>query len=469
MKTMSEIEVASNWETASTKKMISHSFGFVIFSYLSSVFALSVFYFYEVEIGLPINLLGISFVIYAIWSMINYPLLGYLTDRPIPLMKKWGMRSPWIMISAFLSVIFFYLIYTPPIYDAKTNPWPIFWYMLIMTCLFDTFFTIFNEHFVGGFVNQFREDSERRRASGINMIFSGITLFFMGFIWPLTVIYGDRSTFVLAALIAMLILIVCIIIIIPGISESEEAKARYLKGRMEEKTTSFWKMMKQIFRQKNFRSSLIAGILGGIAGALGLASGIYFMKDVLRLPLYFSIFTSMAYFISFFVAMPFWLNFIRKHGHVKTYILGLFLAGFSLIPYLWITTLEEIIILSFVRGAVDCSTAIVILMIISDVYDETTLLTGKHQEATLLGIRLFFVRTSVIFQAIIITWIHIATGYNPDPHAVQSATAVWGIRVHAALIPMICIFLSGLVMLFFYDLKGEKQKALKKKLRERGL
>lgn len=108
MITMSEIEVASNWEIASTKKMISYSFGFVIINYLASAFTVSVFYFYEVEIGLPIDLVGISFVIYAIWSMINYPLLGYLTDRPIPLMKKWGMRAPWIMISAFLSVIIFF-------------------------------------------------------------------------------------------------------------------------------------------------------------------------------------------------------------------------------------------------------------------------------------------------------------------------------------------------------------------------
>jgi len=90
-------------------------------------------------------------------------------------------------------------------------------------------------------------------------------------------------------------------------------------------------------------------------------------------------------------------------------------------------------------------------------------------KTTLLGIRLFFVRTSIIFQAIIITWVHFATGYNPDPHAVQTATAVWGIRVHTVLIPMICIFLSGFVMLFFYDLKGDKQKAIKSKLRERGL
>lgn len=187
------------------------------------------------------------------------------------------------------------------------------------------------------------------------------------------------------------------------------------------------------------------------------------------MPLYVTVFTSIAYFVSFLVAMPFWFKFLRKHGHVKTYTLGLFLAGLSLIPYLWITTLEEAIILSCVRGAVDCSSAIVILMVFSDVYDEITLVTGKHQEATLLGIRMFFIRTSIIFQAIIITWVHIATGYNPDPHAVQTPLAVWGIRVQAALIPMICLFLSSLVIFLFYDLKREEQQALKRKLREKGL
>jgi len=177
----------------------------------------------------------------------------------------------------------------------------------------------------------------------------------------------------------------------------------------------------------------------------------------------------MAYFLALMAAIPFWLIFSINHGHVKTYILGLFLTGLSLIPFLWITTLEEAIIFSLLRGFADSASYIVLLMILSDVYDEVTLATGKHQEATLQGIHNFFTRTAVILQAVIIATIHIATGYNPNPHAVRTANALWGIRIHMALIPMICHLLAGIIIVLFYDLKGEKQMVLKNKLREKGL
>ena len=214
MNNTSQIELASEWELVSTKKMFSYSFGFIIYTYLLSSFTVNVFYFYEVEVGLPIDLVGLSFLIFAIWSMINYPLLGYLTDRPIPWLSKWGMRTPWILISAVFSLIFYFLIFTPPVNDMKANPWPTFWYMLIIACIFDSFYTIFVSHFMGGFVNQFREDVERIKATVITLLFPGIILFFMGFIWPLTIVYGKRSTFSLAALIAALVLAVCIIVLI---------------------------------------------------------------------------------------------------------------------------------------------------------------------------------------------------------------------------------------------------------------
>lgn len=468
MNDTSQIELASNWELVSTKKMVYYSFGFILYSYLLSSFTVNVFYFYEVEVGLPVDLVALSFVIFAAWSMINYPLLGYLTDRPFPWLSKWGMRAPWIIISAIFALIFYILIFTPPVDNMKTNPWPTFWYMLIIACIFDGFYTIFVSQFLGGFVNHFREDVERIRASVIMLIIPGIILVFMGFIWPLTIVYGNRNSFTLAALIAALALAVCIILLIPGISESEEVRARYLQGRTEDNKTSFLKMLKITFHKKNFIFSLVSFLLASISLSLGLASNIYFIKDVLRMPYYVSIFMAIAYFIAFMIAIPYWFSFSINHGHVKTYILGLFLTGLSLIPYLWITTLEEAIIVSIIRGFVDCCTYIVTMMILSDVYDEITLETGKHQEAMLMGIRSFFFRISVIIQAIIITSVHIVTGYNSDPHATQTPLAIWGIRLHLALFPMIFLFFSGFIMLF-YDLKGEKQKLLKRKLRERGL
>lgn len=286
---------------------------------------------------------------------------------------------------------------------------------------------------------------------------------------PLTVVYGKKETFTLAILIAVLALLAYAIILIPGISESEETKARYFQGRKDENQTSFLKTMRVAFKQKNFRIFLIMFTLVNIAAYLGLASSIYFVKDILRLPLYISVYTSTAYFIAFMIGIPVWLIFSINHGHVKRFILGLFLITLSLIPYLWITSLEEAIIFSVFRGFADATVYIVVLMILSDVYDEVTLATGKHQEATLQGINSFFARIAVIFQVVIITLVHIITGYNPDPLAEQNATAIWGIRIHMALIPIICCLLAALIIINFYDLKGEKQKTLKQKLRERGL
>ena len=107
--------------------------------------------------------------------------------------------------------------------------------------------------------------------------------------------------------------------------------------------------------------------------------------------------------------------------------------------------------------------------IASDCYDEVTFACGRHQEATLHGIRNFFVRSSLLFTALIIGGIHIITGYNQDPNAIQTPLALWGIRIHRALIPMILCFTACILVLLFYDLDFEKKTALKAKLREMGL
>ena len=147
----------------------------------------------------------------------------------------------------------------------------------------------------------------------------------------------------------------------------------------------------------------------------------------------------------------------------------MFLVGLTHLPYLWITTIWEVIIFSVLRGIARSCTIFAIIPIGADCYDEVTCECGRHQEATLHGIRNFFVRSSLIFAALIIGGIHIATGYNQDPNALQTSLAIWGIRIHRGLIPMILCFTAGVLFLLFYDLKGEKKLAMKAKLRELGL
>jgi len=194
------------------------------------------------------------------------------------------------------------------------------------------------------------------------------------------------------------------------------------------------------------------------------------MKDVLRIPLYpAGIYTGLASFIGYVGFIPFWANVSRKYGHAKTMKLSCLLIGLVYLPNLWITTLTELIIVAFLGGFVSGSFWVTLGPVSADTYDECTLSTGRHQEGIYTGITAFFNRIALIGQAVIFVIIHVATGYNPEPLAVQTDLAVWGIRIHAGLIPSLLGFISFVIMYKWYDLIGEKQIMVKKKLREMGL
>jgi len=464
-----EMEIdLSEWELVSTKKMLSYSLGYVI----SGGFSTGIlFYYFEVEIGLPVALLGIAFIIFAIWNMINDPLFGYLTDRPFKWTKKWGWRFPWILIGIIPAIIFRYLIWLSPDADPS-NPWPVFWYFIIITCLLDTFYSIFTTHLNAGYTNHFRSDAERKRSSAINNIIGGFLGLLRGFIGPLIIVYGKKETFILSALISLFIQFVLVIFLIPGIRESDELKERFLRGyenKENKEIDSYWKTMIKAFKRKNFTSTFFVFLMITLAVTLYLASGIYFMKDVLRLPLYNSIYTALAMFLGFILFIPFWVNRMNKYGAHNVMKASLIILSIALIPLLWITTIEEAVFFAFTGGIAVGAFTLSLGPVSADVYDECTITDGKHQEAMYEGIRTFFFRFALIFQAVIFTVVHLLTNYNPDPTAIQTPLAVWGIRIHMGLIPALLNLTAFFILLKWYDLEGEKKLAVKKKLRELGL
>ncbi len=458
----------SEWEQVATKKMLSYSCGRSIAGWMGTALAIFVFYYYEVEVGLPVVYLGFAFIIFALWNMVNDPLLGYLTDRPFRWTRKYGMRFPWIIIGGVPSIIFWFLLFLSP--DAEPgNPWPVFFYLVIITCIFDLFYSLYTTHLNASYTVHFRTDAERRRASAINSILPQFIGLLLNLIVPIMYVYGDRNTVILAELIIVSILSMLLILLIPGVRESEELKERFLRGYEKTGRQSFFKTMKTAFKQKNFVALLLVVMLFSTAWTLHLASHIYYTKDILRMPLTIALYTYTASFLGFALFIPFWVNFAKKHGHVKTMKLGALLVSIALTSGLWITTLWETILVQFLGGIAFGGFVIMISPSTADVNDEFTITTGRHQEGTLAGIRTFFFRFALIFQALILTVVHILTGYNPDPNARQTPLAQWGIRIHLALIPSLLTLLGFFILYFYYDLTEERKEWVKKKLKEMSL
>ena len=456
-------------EIASTGKMISWSFGDIPAYYLEAAYAVFIFFFYEVEVGLSVIYVGLGLVIFAIWNMVNDPLVGYLTDRPFKWTAKWGMRFPWIMIAVFPTLIFYLLVYIPPDVDPKTNPLPIFLYMVIILCLFDLFYSLFTAHFYGSFANHFRNDYERRKASFFDQIIPGLGNFGLSLIPPLFIVYGVKSSYVIAILILVVIMAICVIISIPGVRESEELKEIFIQGYEKAEKLSYFKVMKIAFNKKNFNVLLLTYTLFMAGYLLIFASQLYYFKDVLELPYSYAIISSIALYAGFLISISIWSVIAKRIGHAQTFTIGLFLSSVTLIPFLWLTTFDEFLIVNFIAGFGFGAFWFMFMAVMADVNDEVSLAIGKRQDATLVGIRTFFYRSAFIVQAIVITVVHLLTGYNPDPFAKQTPLAVWGVRIHMALIPAIFIFIGFLIFLIWYDLKDKKKEQIFAQLREKGL
>ena len=144
-------------------------------------------------------------------------------------------------------------------------------------------------------------------------------------------------------------------------------------------------------------------------------------------------------------------------------------AAVSAVPLLFVTDIIGAAISTLFIGIGIGATYAISLAMLSDVLDEIVVERKKREEGVFLGIRTFFMRLSYISQAIIFTTVHIVTGFNPKPGAPQSDLAIWGIRVHTALIPIIIILVGGFIFWKYCDLTPEKVKDIRLKLKELNL
>ena len=122
----------------STKIHLSYALGSFIGDLTGTFLSMWVFKFYETEIFTPVLFISISVVIYGIWNAINDPLAGHVSDLPMRSTERWGKRFSWFIITGLPGLLFFFLIFIPPI---GTNDVSIFLWALTTLCLLDTFFS----------------------------------------------------------------------------------------------------------------------------------------------------------------------------------------------------------------------------------------------------------------------------------------------------------------------------------------
>ena len=457
---------------SSTLKMFLFSMGYFFNIFIMMAFNSFVWTFYEDNLGFvsivslwPIYM-ALANVVYTVWSMVVVLIFGFYTDRPLRWTKKWGFHAPWVIIGGIPTIILFFLLFTPPNVIGVESVIPVLLYYIVIVCLFDVFYSLIQTHTFGSFGAHFRGESDRRKAGLMTQIFTFFANFLTIGVWSLIITPGDPTSFTYAAIISIFILGGSLLVFFPGTKETEEIKERFIVGYENAEKISFFKTMKIVIKQKNFMLVLFSYIFFMIAMGLISMNSVNFIDDVIKADQGVRTIESSLMLFSSLITIPIWFKVAKKIDHSTLYSLGLFFFGLVVLCNFFIINLPQLFIIAFLRGIAIAMFLIMLSPLFADVYDEIAVKTQKHHQATLLGIRNFFVKISVTIQSFIVAIIHIVTLYDPDN---PSGEGLFGLRLIQGILPFIFCIIGALIFYKWYDLKGKKKQEIMQKLHEMGL
>lgn len=450
--------------------MASYGFGKYIVEFINMAFGAWAYFFYESEIGLESWVVGLGFIIFALWNMFNDPLLGHLTNRPFKFTKKWGRRLPWVIMGGIPYITCYILIFMPPIVDPTEGAWILFAWFVFTTCLFDTFASLYWVNFAAIFPEKFRSLKERRTSTGLQTIVGILGIACGSMIPPILITFGAQQTYVIQGGAVVIICFIGLGLAIPGCREDQVTINRYLEKHKElPERESFFKSLKIALKQRNFlvfviTYALYQSLTGLITGSLA-----FLVRYVLLEEATAQMIPSIGFLVGSLVFIPIWIKLAHKLNDNRKILL---IAGIALtlctVPLIFIDNLISAFIGLFVWGLAFGGFWTLLWTVLADVIDESIAITGDRKEGIYTGIQAFFGRLAYLNQALVFTIVHVATGFVEGADT-QGPFAVWGIRMHFSLIPMIFMGIAMFIFWKWFDLTPDKVQKNREKLIELGL
>lgn len=443
---------------------ISVAFGQLLIEFFVAAFGTRVNDFYINEIGLASWVVSLAFILYAVYNMVNDPIIGFFTDRPRRFWKRYGKRFPWIAGSGVPWAASFVLLFLAPNLDPGNHTWTIFAWLLFTICLYDTMFSIYDTNYNGLIPDKFRSDRQRVRQSAFAVGLGLVGSVAGAILPPMFVTYGERSTFATSAMIVAGIGAIAFLLSLPGVWETREMRERAVRAA-EAPRERFFAAMGTALRHRNFVAYLIVYLCYQSLSLLMLGSVPYVVRFILNAAPETESMIFGGYIVTGLLSIPVWTIVVRRLGYKRVFVAGGIVVALMALPLLFVSTVTGMIVVISISGVGLIGFWVMLLPILGDVIDEATVLQGKRHEGMYMGIRTFFGRVAIIVQALTFGAVQILTGFEPGS-AVQSARAVFGIRIQLAIVPMVLMLAGVLLFRAIYDLTPEKKERIRARIAE---
>lgn len=457
--------------THSKLDIVSYGFGSLSREFIKMAFNTYIFFYYETEVGLNVWYISIALVLFAVYNAINDPLLGYLTNRSFKFTKKWGRRFPFIFLGGIPLGISYFLVFTPPNVNPQSGGIILFFYLIFVTFLFDTFHSLFFVSYQALFPDKYRSLDERRTVTGIQIPMALVGTALGAIIPPLFIEYNDLGTYVVQGFVALIITTVILLLAIPGCREDPKTIAHYVKSYEEEKRkkSSFIDSLKRAFTQTSFVSFVVLYTMYQACTGMMTASISYVVQFTLGMEADATTLLMAGFLLGAIIASPIWMYFAkRSNDNRKVMLTATFAMVIFTIPLIFLESYIPLIIAIAIWGTSLGGWWLMLFPVMGDIIDESVTLNEKREEGTYTGIQQFFGRLGFVIQVLSFAIVHTLTGFQETSN-IQTDFALFGIKIHLAIIPMICMLIGGLIFWKWYDLTPEKVMANQARLKEMNL
>ena len=436
----------------STKKRVQWGVASFGGSMISGIYGALLPIFYLDYLGLTENaaIIYLIQIVYVVVNALNDPLFGILSDRSK--LKK-GRRIPFMRYTAPFLALTFILIWFSP--TTASGEWAIFWWMVIMTCLYDTAYTIIFLVY-SALLPEITEDEQERNALQVFASFFNLVGMIVGFLIP--DLFRNQS--------AELLIISMITIGIVG-----AALIMYTTYQFEERPEfqvvdeplGFIDSLKYTFKSKSFVVLVSANFMAILVQSLVIGSMYYLADYVVQTS---SIVLLVCIFVPLIIGIWLTPKLIRKWGVAKSNQILLLVSGLGLFS-LTFMPINELIYVCLVIASIGFIGPLVFNNVMfAQVADEDELRTGVRREAVYFGVNALITKPAQSLALIIPTALLAAVNFIPHPLGTQPvltqpAGVFLAIRIFIGLIPGIAFLLASFI-LRYYPIRGEYWEKIQK-------
>ena len=435
------------------------SFGLSIagITFISSMIDGAILKYYTDFILFPVLWFGIVQLLFAIVNAINDPIIGYYSDRTIPVEGK-GKRKRWLFRSLPLVAIgYFLMVFMSPDFPDEI----IFIFLFIAFALHDTGSAMsgINRHALMLTVTD--DDNERASLVSINLVFQTI-LGIISYLLIMLFFIEEDNPFPLPVIITVLAIVgvVGVGVAFYGVRGIKEP----LKLYNGETFPEIKKLIKDVVTSKTFIFYILLQFVVGAVSATVITFQVYYFEDVIgvggtdvmivsaiTLP-----FTFFAYYLVQVVT--------KKFGPRKTLIMFITISIMAFLGLLFTRIFLISIICYLIINMGNAAFWILSTPIFGWIIDEYELKTGNRPIGTFNGINAIFITPNKQIMIFLFTLIISSMGYSGEA-VIQTEQAVLGIQLAVAYVPMILLSMGFLILLYF-PLSGEKLEEVKKEIKE---